>query len=272
MTEAIILEAPMPPLVLEAPPKCGLHFSDLKRMSRSAMHVHHALTSSDREPTRDMRIGTIVHHLVCGPHNRRPLLRFDGERRAGHQWERFKAQASPLAEIVTAPEWAEAEPIALAVLADPVASELIRGSRREVALSWDDAGIACETDGIDGVNDRLRSIWDLKCTHTSEPSEFSRLATRMHYHAQMAWMERGALANKIPTDGGVHLIAVEATAPYPVTVLECVPSVLEAGNRHVTLWLERYRVCRDADAWPGYVQRIVPFELPSWEGGEDEDD
>ena len=178
-----------------------------------------------------------------------------------------------VAEIVTDAEWRDAEPCALAVLADPVARELIEGSRREVALRWDDAGIACATDGIDGVNDAKRLIWDLKWSGvSSEPDAFSRHATRLGYPAQMAWFERAAQANGIATDGGVHLIAVEAEAPYVTTVLRLEPDALMAGARSVALWLERYRVCRDSGTWPGYAQSVVPFVLPAWAGEPEEDD
>lgn len=246
-----------------------LHFSDLKLMSRSPMHVHHARTSSRREPTRAMRIGTIVHHLVCGPHTRKPLLRFDGDARKGNAWESFRRAAPPGAELVTATEWAEAEPIAAAVLADPIAAPIIRGSRREVALAWDDAGISCATDGIDGVNEALGVIWDLKLSHSSEPSEFSRHGSRMGYHAQMAWYQRAARANGIRTDGGVYLFTVEQGEPHPVTTFDMRGDPTAAGERAITLWLERYRACHDSKAWPGYVQSIVPFELPSWVPGDE---
>ncbi len=137
----------------------------------------------------------------------------------------------PLVEIVTEAEWRKAEPAALAVLAHPVARELIDGSRREVALQWEDAGIKCETDGIDGVNDRLRLIWDLKWSGvSSEPEEFSRHATRMGYPAQMAWFARAAAANGIATDGGVYLIAVEAEPPYVTTCLRMGQDALAAGT------------------------------------------
>jgi hypothetical protein len=252
-----------PPLVLTPGP---LHFSTLKRMARSPAHVRHAMLCPDGESTRAMRIGTIVHHIVCGPHRTRPLLRYEGgDMRKGGVWEKFKREAPPRAEIVTMSEWADAEPIACAVLADPVARVLIEGARREVSLAWDEGGIPCATDGIDGVNDARRSIWDLKICHTSEPTEFSRHATRMSYPAQMAWYGRAASANAIATDGGVDLIAVESEAPYPVTVLGMGPEVLAAGTKAITLWLERYRVCRDSGVWPAYVQRAVPFELPAWE-------
>ncbi len=257
-----------PPLVL-VPER--LHFSCLKLMARSPAHAHHALTSVRGESTPAMRLGTIVHHLVCGPHTRRPLVRYEGEKRVGNDWKDFERRTlrehGPLAEIVTEAEWRKAEPAALAVLADPVARELIEGSRREVALQWEDAGILCETDGIDGVNDAKRLIWDLKWSGVSSaPEEFSRHATRMSYPAQMAWFERAARANGIATDGGVHLIAVEAEPPYVATVLRLPPDALAAGERALGLWMERYRVCRDSGVWPGYTQSVVDFVLPAWAG------
>jgi hypothetical protein len=257
---------PLPPIKLDPGP---LHFSTLSRMARSPAHVRHAMVAStDRETTRDMRIGVIVHHIVCGAHKRRPLVRYPGEERRGGDWKLFERStkaANALTEIVTEREWAHAEPIACAVLADPVAAPLILGSRREVALEWEDAGIKCATDGIDGVNDAKRAIWDLKFTGTSaEPASFSRHGSRMGYHAQMAWMENAAHQNGIPTDGGVYLIAVEDVEPHVVTVLRCGPDVLAAGRKTYVKWMERYRQCLENDSWPGYAQGIADFELPAW--------
>jgi hypothetical protein len=238
------------------------HFSNLKKFALSPAHYLASLGGG--ETTRAMRIGTVVHHLVLGPHRTRPLVRYEGEARRGKDWERCVTDAPPNAEIVTAPEWAEAKVIADAVVADPVANGILLGCRREVSLTWDDAGIACATDGIDFVGPDY--IGDLKTTTCTEPAEFSRHAIKLNYHAQLAWLESGAKANGISTAGGMYLVGVETSPPYAVTVLRMTPDVIDLGRKSVTMWLEKLRSCRENSHWPAYTQTVVDFLLPPWIG------
>ena len=58
------------------------------------------------------------------------------------------------------------------------------------------------------------------------------------------------------------LLAVESTAPYVVTVFRVTERALEQGRRTYRLWFERLMACEEADEWPGYVQSVVPLDVP----------
>ncbi len=242
-----------------------IHFSDLKKFAISALHFQ-ASVGGVLEETRAMRIGTITHHEVLGPHTRRPLVMFDGPKRAGKAWEAFEV-ANAGSEIVTKPEWEDAQPLVVAVQSDPVAAGLLKGCRREVALEWEDSGFKCATDGIDFVGEGY--IGDLKTTSCAEPSAFSRHAAKLWYHAQLAWMRRGAIANWIDTSKGLFIIAVESSQPHAVTCFELTEETILQGEKSLALWLERLRAAVENDHWPAYSQCIVPLELPSWMGDQD---
>lgn len=245
-----------------------VHFSDLKMMDLSPAH-YVAACAEKFEPSRTMRVGTVVHHLVLGPNHIRPLVRYDGERK-GNAWKAFEAE-HPGCEIVTAAEWSDAEPIAAAVIADPQAQRIIEGARREMSLTWESAGIKCATRGIDIVGAGL--LADLKKTSCTEPRSWQRHAIKLWYHAQMAWYEEGAKANGLDTSKGLFLIGVEDVAPWAVTCLRLTPPVIAHGRKSITKWMERLRLCRENDHWPTYTQTVVDFELPVWlaeEGGGDE--
>lgn len=241
-----------------------VHFSDLRHMKDSPAHFR-ASVARVWEPTRDMRVGTIVHELVLGPHKTKPLVKYDGDDRKGNRWKDFfdswKRQC-PKCEIVTQKEWDDAEPIAAAVRADPVARRLIDGARREVDLAWESAGIKCETDGIDLVG--VGYLGDLKRTSCTEPEGFSRHAFRNLWHSQMTFYEEGARLCGIDTSKGLYLLGVEPDPPYAVTVLELTEPVIEHGRQSCIKWLEALRVARDNDHWPAYTQSVVNFELPPW--------
>lgn len=241
-----------------------IHFSDLKKMALSPAHFRCSVAESF-EATRNMRIGTIVHHMVLGGNKRHPVMLFDGESRRGKEWERF-AEMHAGFEIVTAPEWREADPIAEAVKADPCARQLLEGARFEVPLTWTDAGIPCETHGLDIV--AAHHVADLKVTSCTEPRTWMRHATKLLYHAQMAWYERACQANSIDVTDGMFLIGVESSPPYAVTCLRLGPDVLLQGHKSCAIWMERLRTCLENDHWPTYTQTVLDFELPAWASDE----
>ncbi len=76
-------------------PDGTVHFSDVKLFSRSAAHYRHAVTHP-REPSRPMRIGTIVDRLIFGGDV--PVCPLD-ERR-GNVWECFCELAQGFTPIV----------------------------------------------------------------------------------------------------------------------------------------------------------------------------
>lgn len=260
--------------VVETPDlfKGPVHFSNLHHMSLSPAH-YRASVFEIFEATREMRIGTIVHHLVCGAHRTKPLIRFEGLERKGNVWKDFhdaEKKKHPKCEIVTEKEWVDAEPIAAAVRADSQAMRLLEGSRREVSLTWESGGILCETDGIDIVGAGL--IGDLKRTSCTEPGGFARHAAKHMWHCQLAFYEEGANANGIDTTKGLFLLGVEPNPPYAVTVMQLTPDTIAQGRKSCIKWLEALRVARDNDHWPTYTQTVVPFDLPPWMSGEEADD
>lgn len=251
-----------------------VHFSDLKEIDLSPAHFRASVEASHLfEATRDMRVGTVVHELVLGPHKTKPLFLYDeGLERKGNAWKEYekkKKAEHPGCEIVTQAEWDDAKLIADAVKADPVARRILEGTRREVKLSWESGGIACETDGIDIVG--VGYIGDLKRTSCTEPEGFSRHAAKHHWHVQIAFYDEGARLNGIDTSKGLYLIGVEPVPPYAVTVMRVPQETIEIAQRVYVKWLERLRIARENDHWPTYTQTIVDFILPPWmqpDGGE----
>lgn len=240
------------------------YFSDLKQFARSPAHYRHAV-DHPTEATRGMRVGTAVHHRVLGGRRDRAVVVFPGDSRRGKDWTAFQAlHARPdrrAVDILTQPEWDDSEGPATAVLTDPVAQTLLHCAEYEVPLEWDDAGMRCQTRGVDVVGPDY--IAELKVTNSAEPEKFGRLALGMFYHAQLAFYLGGCVA----TGRNVQLayiIAVEAAPPHAVTVLKLAPDVLAAGAKLCSAWMERLRVCEASNQWPGYAQSPVEWTLPEW--------
>ncbi len=247
-----------------------VHFSNLKAMARSPAHFKESCKPRG-EATRAMRVGTIGHHIVLGPHRTRPLIKYDGDARKGKEWATFLAENEGKGEIVTQTEWDDGDVMAQAVLADPQASKLLAGCHREVPLEWTDGGLACATDGIDLVAPGDGEyIGDLKFTNSSEPAQFSRHAIRQWWHCQMVWQQRGAQANKIAARD-LYLVGCESEPPYVVTVLHLAGEELELGAKSIGRWLERLMLCRESNHWPGYTQTIAEFVVPRWISEQEDD-
>ncbi len=271
-----------------------LHYSDLRQLSKSASHYKHRIQET-YEPTRAMRVGTCVHHLVLGQREDRPVVVFPGDARRGNAWTSFLSNTKlemPNAEIVTAPEMADARPVAEAVLANKHVQGLMRGAELEVPLKWEMRGVPCSTGGIDILGKSC--VVELKTTSCSEPDAFERHSFKMLYQAQLAWYVAGLLSGNASTPAfNVHknaygfdehgrlqtepmsyeafIIAAEVEPPYPVTVFRLTPELLEDGAKSIALWMDRYLACRDADAWPEYAQDIVTLQAPAWARDDDSD-
>jgi hypothetical protein len=273
MSAAVSLPAPL--RVLDA--DGSVHFNQLKKLALSPRQYLYA-ANHEIEPTRAMLIGTIVHLLVLGPRpGAKRIVRFSGPRRQGKVWDEFSA-ANADAEIVTATEWAEAEAIADAVSADPVARMRLDGARFEVPLTWEDHGFRCSTSGVDIITTRC-ALGDLKVTTSTFPAAWERHAFKMLYPQQLAFYRRGATANGIDLSGGLFCLGVESKPPHEIVDLSLSQEMIDFADRSITLWLEKLRVLVEscpsptslAD-WPGYAQSPVSWELPAWMQGEAEAD
>jgi hypothetical protein len=254
----------------------ALHFSDLKRISKSGQQYLHAVNSVF-EPTPAMVLGTAVHSLVLGvQHGSKPLLRYEGER-TGNAWKAFKA-ANQGAEILTAAEWAKAERIAESVTTDPVALPRLSGSRFETPLTWEENGVRCSTRGID-ILTPADELGDLKTTASVEPEAFMRHAFKFGWPQSLAWYRRGARANGITCKGGLFLLAVETSPPFEVVDFDLTEGMITFAESCLELWFERFRVCMlscpeptSVKDWPGYAQSRVAFDVPAWAQVDDEEE
>lgn len=228
-----------------------IRFSNLKHIARSPAHYLASL-NTDFEPTAAMRTGTIVHAMVLGGR----LTVYEGERR-GNAWKEFKA-AHDGTTIVTAKEVEAARPVADAVLADRRVRELLEGTTREETVFWDHVGRACR-----GTPDAYRSdmVLDLKSTTDTRPDKFEWQCRRMAYTVQAVWYADGLRrAGKANPERHV-IVGVEVKAPYPVTVFELTPRMVDEARRTYGGWMETLRVCEESDRFPAYSEAILPLDV-----------
>jgi hypothetical protein len=151
---------------------------------------------------------------------------------------------------------------ARAVLDDPLARARLDGARFEVPLAWEEDGLKFSTGGVDIVGGG--ALGDLKTSTTCEPEALQRQAFKMFYHCQLAFYRRGARANGLDVSRGLFLLCVETKGPHEVVDLELSEGLIDLADRTVSLWIEKLRIYRDANQWPGYAQSPIPWDVPGW--------
>jgi hypothetical protein len=239
-----------------------LHFSELKEFSRSPAHYRYAC-EHPRSISREMTVGAVFDALVLGG---RTVALYPGKVRNGREWNAY--QADHLHDVICIEsEHREAMSMAKSVQRDQVAMSLLEGGEKQRVLQWDWCGVPCAA-GLSGKRGGLDvlhedDIVDLKATHTANPDEWMRHAWRQHYHSQLSFYRTGAAAiGRIIKRA--FLIGVESSPPHCVTCLEFSEGDLDAGEKQCRLWIEKYKACEEANAWPGYMQSVVSFQRPAW--------
>lgn len=232
-----------------------IRFSHLKAAGRSPAHARLALMGEGDDETRSMERGSATHALLF---ETVPVVAYPGAVRRGKEWEAFQANhADDL--IVTAADYEKANRMADAVRANYLAQDVLRGTR-EKTLLWKDGGRECRA--TPDVADYLNHVTELKTCATADPQRFTWQALRMHYHAQLAWYLDAVVACGLGRPQAAYIVAVESSAPWPVTVLRLTDRALEAGRRACRLWFERLRGCERTGEWPAYSQSVLDLDVP----------
>jgi len=226
-----------------------------------------------RRESRAFDLGTVVHGMVLGtgwpvaviPDD---LLSASGavSTRAAKEWV---AAARERGETpITSADHAQAQAMADAVLAHPVARMLLtRDGQAEVSALWtDDAtGVACRGRFDRMVQAPSRTILvDLKTTVDAHPSRFGRTAATFGYDLQAAWYLDGLAAATDDTDAAFVHVLVEKELPFLASVVQLDDDALWTGRQGARLAREVYRDCTESGIWPGYSTDIVPVSLPTW--------
>jgi len=205
------------------------------------------------------RFGTAVHAFTFETGE---VAVFTGARRAGKEWDAFRADAADrgCVEILNVRENALALEVSAAIRRNKTAMRLLDEDavEREKRIDWEWLTKACRST----PDARGRTyIVDLKTTQSANPTLFVRQGARLYYHCQAALYRRAVEAAGHPAPSDAYVIAVEKSPPYPVTVMRFVEDTLDLGDRMTRLWMERLLQCEVANAWPEYSAAIVDFAI-----------
>lgn len=238
----------------------------LGKLMNSAAHFKSSFLEPKNEPTPAMRFGSICHKAILeGPEFRAryrimPEFKGTGSKAAKAEW----CEENKDAIIITEDEEIQIAGMLESVMAHPVARALIQGceKRTEITGFFNHAGLRCKMRADIWRSDDV--IVDLKTTRCAAEREFTRDAWSMHYPIQPAWYLLGASKIcKRPITNFAY-IAVEKTAPYPVSVFSATPPFIEAGEKLIEIALNRFNQALDSGEFLGYSQQAIDLHLPPY--------
>lgn len=248
-----------------------VRFSRLNLMARSAAHFAHGTQQDEAEDEDDdtaaMRKGSATHAYLLGQADRVTTYTEGARNKKHKKYQDFMA-ANPDKLILSPKEFAMADGMRRSIQRHARALELLDGIQEE-RIWWDIGGRSCA--GTPDVVKLLaprgdvvpKRVVELKTCRTSAPHLFQWLARKAFYHAQVAWYAEGVERTLVYPPGPVeehYVVAVESTAPYPVTVLRVRPSMLTLGRKQWRLWWEQLQVCEASGRFPAYVESDVDWE------------
>lgn len=236
-----------------------VRFSRLKLMSKSAAHF----AEGYGEETGPMRKGSALHAYLLGGPEKVAVFRDGIRNKRSSKWIAFQAE-NVGKHILIPSELAAVEGMRRSIERHQRAMDLLDDGVQERRITWELDGVKCA-----GTPDVVRPsgdgavIVELKSCESSKPEFFLKRAERFGYHAQVDWyghgVERSAAYRPAQRVKDSYIVAVESTAPYPVTVIHIGEAMLRRGRQTWRAWWEQMRVCAASDNYPAYVQCDVEW-------------
>jgi hypothetical protein len=252
-----------------------LNLSKLKHIDRSPFHFRAAELEEDEDSDAKL-VGRAAHVAVLEPQHW--LARFaiwDGPRRAGADWEKFKKDNAGL-EILTAKQRDQVIAIQKAVHGDRDASKYLVDGSAEVTLLW--THVQEPIGGLPGFSFKCKGrvdfasggLADLKTTRDASLAKFRNQSWDLKHHVGAGWYVDGYAAAAKGELRPFRIIAVDSKKPHGVAVYGVPERILDVGRATYRGWLARLHDCRERNWWPAYGE--LELELPAWaQKGDDED-
>lgn len=206
-----------------------------------------------RKVTPALEDGRIIHMAVLEPERFADQVvvmpNVDARTKEGKaERDAFKA-ANEGKTLVSASDHETYKLMQSQVWVDDTARKLLEKGDAEVSIFWEADGVQCKA-RFDFIS-ALGVAVDLKTTISSKPESFTYDAYKYGYHRQIAWYMRGAKAVGLDL-ANMFLIAVEKTAPFPVSIFDLDAESYEVANMELDKLFAIYCKCKAENYWPAY--------------------
>lgn len=237
-----------------------LRFSRLKLLAKSPMHYQHGFDGE----SASLRKGSATHSFLIGDASRVRI--YDGRRdKRSKDYQEF-LETNPNCEIMIESEMKDVQGMRRAIERHPQAMQLLDGTVREERLEWECMGRNCAgTPDVVHIDKKTgkKGLVELKTTKSADPFKFKWQAHSLLYHAQMAWYSKGIETTMVYQPGPVvwhKIVAVESSAPYPVTIINVTRPKIRAGAQTCKELLEALLSCERTGQFPPYAEGEVDWE------------
>ena len=245
----------------------GINKSTLWEIRKSPAHYRYLL-SHQREDTAALKMGRAIHAAVLTPtaYKREWIIipeGIDRRTKAGREeYEQFLKLAEGK-ETISTQDAQIVKAIASAIRKNKSAHDLLKGTRRERPIFWeDDEGNKCKC-RIDAMKPGI--IIDLKTTTDASTEAFTREAFKYGYDVQAAHYIEGYQAANGGKTPVWYFIAVEKAEPYAVNILKAGTDFIDHGAVTRRKLIQLLRKCQEADSFPDYgINEII---MPKWMEG-----
>ena len=240
----------------------GVNKSTLWEMRKSPAHYKYLLEHPAKD-TAALHFGRALHAALLTPkaYKKDFAVAPTGDKRT-KEYKAWKATLPEGSEEITPDDAQTVAEMVKSIRHDKEAMDLLRGTKREVPIFWDDKeiGIRCKCK-IDALG--KDAIVDLKST--DDIMSFERDAYNYGYHVQAAHYLRGVEA-KTGKLLDWYFIAVEKKPPYGIKVIKATPGFIDYGDFIRAELLEKVQECREANEWPSYeAGEITEPRWANWE-------
>jgi len=204
-------------------------------------------------------IGTVTHSLIL-ENSESGVAVIDADAKRGKVWTDPATTARDAGKIpLLWSEWEQVIAMRGAVMAHPIARDLLTGHKAEESVFWEEDGLTlkCRPDAW-----KSGLLVDLKTTRSADPNDFGKTAHEFGYHQSAAHYIDGvkaATGEELP----FHFVLVEKTAPYFVSVVELDIEAVSIGRQLNDRAKRIYRECIESNTWPGYANADL-ISLPMW--------
>lgn len=239
--------------------KHTLSFSSLKQFDKSPSHF---LQYKRREfkSTAAMRLGTLTHLSILEPDEYKKNVVVTDLSRRTKAFKEFEAE-NESKEIITTKEAEQIQGMTDSVAGMVKARKLIHNAdEKEKSHTWKyrDHVFRGIPDAVSG-----NCIIDLKTTKDATPRKFEADAFRMLYHMQAAAYISG-LNSKGYDIKHYYIVAVETSAPYPVTVFKLSDELITRGFMKLDSIIDKFEGWDGSECGYHDPDTQIQMNIPDW--------
>lgn len=242
--------------------------SSTKAKTLHARSPRHAREAREKDPTKAMDNGSVVHRLVLGKGKDYEVLQYGDYKTKAAQTARDAARAAGKVPIIE-PAFHEANLAAEAIRIQLAERGIALDGESEVAIEWyepsEHGPVQCRA-MLDHLWLETGVILDLKVTGDAAPSAIERTSENLGYAIQYAAYTSALVALRPELAGRTEFLFAfcEDESPFAMNLARPDGVFREIGERRWRRAVATWARCLATDAWPAYGAGVNPLSSPPW--------